>query len=84
MEDDFLRKTGLTQWDYGQKLEILGLKGIANAELHFCLENDPDAKIVPAEINGEKISADIPNELLKRGRNIYAYLYIAPQNKAKP
>ena len=35
MEDDFLRKTGLTQWDYGQKLEILGLKGIANAELHF-------------------------------------------------
>ena len=59
MEDDFLRKTGLTQWDYGQKLEILGLKGIANAELHFCLENDPEAKIVPAEINGEKISPPI-------------------------
>lgn len=83
MEDDFLRKTGLNQWDYGQKLEIFGLPGIVNAELHFCLENDPEAQIVPAEIKGEKISADIPDVLLKRGRNICAYLYIATPEQGK-
>lgn len=82
-EDDFFWKTGLTQWDYGQELEIWGLPGITHAELHFSLENEPEAKIVPAKIGAEKISAPIPDELLKRGDNICAYLYIATPEKGE-
>lgn len=82
-EDDFFRKTGLTQWDYGQELEIWGLPGITHAELHFCLENELEAKIVPAKIGAEKLSAPIPDEFLRRGDNIYAYLYIATPEKGE-
>lgn len=83
MEDDFIRRSGLTQWDYGQELEVFGIPDIKNAELHYCLEGDTEAEIVPACITGEKITAPIPDELLKKGRNICAYLYLATREKGE-
>lgn len=83
LEDDFVRRSGLTQWDYGQELEIFGLPDIKNAELHYCLEGDTEAEIVPASITGEKIIAPIPDKLLKKGRNICAYLYLATREKGE-
>lgn len=82
-ENDFIRCTGLTQWDYGQELEITGLPDVKNAELHYCLEGDAEAEIMPASITGEKITAPIPDELLKKGRNICAYLYPATREKGE-
>lgn len=82
-ENDFIRCTGLTQWDYGQELEITGLPDVKNAELHYCLEGDAEAEIMPASITGEKITAPIPDELLKKGRNICAYLYLATREKGE-
>lgn len=83
VEDDFIRRSGLTQWDYGQELEVFGISDIKNAELHYCLEGDEEAEIVPASIIGEKITAPIPDELLKKGRNICAYLYLATKEKGE-
>lgn len=82
-ENDFIRCTGLTQWDYGQELEITGLPDVKNAELHYCMEGDAEAEIMPASITGEKITAPIPDELLKKGRNICAYLYLATREKGE-
>ena len=42
MFEENVRKTearGLVQWDYGQILQIEGLKGIDHAEVHFAVKN---------------------------------------------
>lgn len=41
MFEENVRKTearGLVQWDYGQILQIEGLKGIDHAEVHFAVK----------------------------------------------
>ena len=42
--------TGLTQWDYGQKLEIYGIPDVTHAEVHFCCESDTEALIQQAVV----------------------------------
>lgn len=76
-ENDFIRCTGLTQWDYGQELEITGLPDVKKAELHYSLEGETEAEIVLPSVQGEKIKACIPDKLLQKGKNVYAYLYLA-------
>ena len=38
-------KTGLTQWDYGQELCVMGLKNVQNAEMHFAKDAYQEALI---------------------------------------
>ena len=45
MFEENVRKTearGLVQWDYGQILQIEGLKGIDHAEVHFAVKECRD------------------------------------------
>lgn len=74
---DNLNLTGLTQWDYGQELRIIGLENLKKAEVHFSSGNSAKAPIVPAEILEDgSISAHIPDKLLESGENIKAYVYV--------
>ena len=51
-------KTGLTQWDYGQILYVMGLKDIQNAEMHFAKSDYQEALNVRATISEDSISAN--------------------------
>ena len=72
MFEENVRKTearGLVQWDYGQILQIEGLKGIDHAEVDFAVkECSAKAEICIATIEENRILADIPDKLLAVGK----------------
>lgn len=74
---------GITQWDYGRKLAIYGMELEENEtiEVHYALEGELEAFRCPGENTGEYIEAEIPNSLLKDGRNINAYIYRIDKEK---
>ena len=72
-----VRVSGLWQWDYGQILEIVGLK-LSKAEVHFAENGNCKAIIVPAQISeGGAVQAAIPDTLLESGKDLRAYVYVA-------
>ena len=75
--ENHVRVNGLTQWDYGQVLQITGLGPVQNAEIHFASEGCREAEIQIAKVENEILYAQIPNKLLEKGRNIKAYVYLA-------
>lgn len=87
MFEENVRKTearGLVQWDYGQILQIEGLKGIDHAEVHFAVkECSAKAEICIATIEENRILADIPDKLLEVGKDLIAYVYIADAMSGK-
>lgn len=77
-KEDFLKVYGLTQWDYGQKLQIIGLEGLKRPEVHFAGASSAAALICPATVQEDgSIVARIPDRLLERGEDIRAYVYVA-------
>lgn len=85
--EENVRKTearGLVQWDYGQILQIEGLKGIDHAEVHFAVkECSAKAEICIATIEENRILADITDKLLEVGKDLIAYVYIADAMSGK-
>lgn len=75
--EEYIRVNGLTQWDYGQELQIIGLGPVQNAEVHFALEGRREAEIQTVNIENEILYARIPDKLLEKGENIKAYVYLA-------
>lgn len=75
--EEYIRVNGLTQWDYGQELQIIGLGPVQNAEVHFALEGCREAEIQTVKIENEILYARIPDKLLEKGENIKAYVYLA-------
>lgn len=76
-KEDFLKVYGLTQWDYGQQLQIIGVAA-KHPEVHFAGANCADALICPAAVQEDgSIVARIPDRLLERGEHIKAYVYDA-------
>ena len=75
--EEYIRVNGLTQWDYGQELQIIGLGLVQNAEVHFALEGCREARIQTVKIENEILYARIPDKLLEKGENIKAYVYLA-------
>lgn len=75
--EEYIRVNGLTQWDYGQELQIIGLGPVQNAEVHFALEGRREAEIQMVKIENEILYARIPDKLLEKGENIKAYVYLA-------
>lgn len=75
---------GLTQWDYGQWLQILGIENLKKAEVHFSLDGSCSAMIQVAQIeeNGT-ILAKIPDKLLEFGKEIKAYIYVADEDSGE-
>lgn len=75
--EEYIRVNGLTQWDYGQELQIIGLGPVQNAEVHFALEGRREAEIQTVKIENEILHVRIPDKLLEKGENIKAYVYLA-------
>lgn len=76
-------KPGLTQWDYGQILYVMGLKDVQSAEMHFAKSDYQEALIVRAAISEDTMSAKIPDKLLKKSGKITVYIYIATKDEGK-
>lgn len=76
-------KTGLTQWDYGQELYVMGLKNVQNAEMHFAKDAYQEALIVRAKISEDTMIAKIPDKLLKKSGRITVYIYTATKDEGK-
>lgn len=66
---------GLTQWDYGQRLEIRGLTLPATFQVHFACKRAKEA-IVRLGVNSEGVgTAAIPDGLLEQDTPITAWIY---------
>lgn len=75
---------GLTQWDYGQILEICGLEYAISPEVHYAARRQhKDAIIDVPEVREGVIYSKIPDELLKSGEELCAYVYIADEDSGK-
>ena len=68
--------SGLTQYDYGQKLYIKGLNLPEFSEVHFSNTKEKEAIVRVATTQGEYAVVDIPNVLLEKSLDITAWVYV--------
>lgn len=67
---------GLTQWDYGQKLEIHGLSLPASFQVHFACKKATEAIVrLGTTVNGVA-STVIPDALLEQDTELRAWIYL--------
>lgn len=81
--DTALTVHGLTQWDYGRKLEIShpSLPGVV--EVHFAVVGAQEAAVrVVAGVAGVA-EAPIPDELLEQPRAIMAWVYVVSEESGE-
>ena len=77
-------KESLKQWDYGQEVLLTGLEiQTETIEVHFALLGENEAPIVIGTVKDGDITAKIPNELLRAGKNIIVYVYVTAPNFGK-
>lgn len=67
----------LWQYDYGQKLQILGLNLPDIFEVHFSWQGLENAKVITGYTENGVSTVDIPNEALKQKRAVTAYIYLS-------
>jgi hypothetical protein len=67
---------GLTQWDYGQTLEITHPDLPAVLEVHFAAVGARDAIVRVGNGDGGVLEAPIPDELLEQSRPVLAWVYV--------
>lgn len=80
---DEVTALGLTQWDYGQKLEIRGLTLPATFQVHFACKRAKEA-IVRLGVNSEGVgTAAIPDGLLEQDTPITAWIYDVGENSGE-
>ena len=74
---------GLTQWDYGRKLEITHPDLPAVLEVHFAVVGTLEAIVrVVSGVEGTAVAA-IPDELLRQARPILAWVYIVSETSGE-
>lgn len=73
---------GLVQYDYGQILHVKGIEGSPD-EVHFWCRGMKNAYKVPAESEESGIAAKIPDELITKGEQIVAYIYVTDETSGK-
>lgn len=79
-----IRATGrLTQWDYGQKIEICGLDLNGNTEVHWSLSGDDKTIINIGRWENGSLIADVPDVLLEDGRDIRGYIYYTNMHEGR-
>ena len=72
---------GLTQWDKGQKLKIIWEGLPEKFQVHFSSRGSDEAIVVEAESENGTGFADIPDELLRVGADIFAWIYLSENDK---
>ena len=71
---------GLTQWDKGQKLKIFWEDLPAKFQVHFSSRGSDEAVVVEAESENGIGVANIPDELLRVGTDIFVWIYLSENN----
>lgn len=80
---DEVTAIGLTQWDYGQKLEINGLTLPTTFQVHFACKRTNEA-VVRLGTNNEGVgSVAIPDGLLEQDTPITAWIYVVAKNSGE-
>lgn len=70
------RVQGLTQWDYGQTLEITGLDLPASPQVHFWRQGATEAYTIVGATRDGVTTVSIPDQLLQEYGVIQAYVYL--------
>lgn len=64
-----------TQWDIGQKIVIEGATTVSTPEFHFCNSRSKEALVVSSAIDGESITAEVPDLLLQEALPLTVHMY---------
>lgn len=78
--DDNMIVEGLTQWDRGQILEIVGLNLPSSVEIHFAQNDDEYATPVIGSTMDGVTQVDIPDRMLQFSETIHAYIYLSDKS----
>lgn len=73
---DVVTAQGLTQWDYGQTLEIHGLTLPASFQVHFASKKLTVATVVLGSTVGGVGRVPIPDAILEKDTDLLAWIYI--------
>ena len=71
----------LTQWDYGQVIQIGGIPLRGNIEMHFAQAGSDQALRCEAYCENDILSAEIPDKYLEEAKSIYAYVYVTSERR---
>ena len=88
-KDTYKTVTGLWQWDYGQKLQLVGLSLPAAVEIHFSLQQCGGDAITRIGVTEDGVTeAGIPDELLENEGKavnyyIYAFVYVVTEESGE-
>lgn len=74
---------GLTQWDKGQKITISFENMPERFQVHFSSKGSDEAYVVDVKSSEGVAVADIPDELLTKGNDIDAWIYITSGSKGE-
>lgn len=74
----------LTQWDYNRQISMYidNFDLTYAPEVHFCNQRSTEALVVQSSVDGNKITAEIPNILLQEHLTLCAYVYLSDANNA--
>lgn len=76
-DKQYIKTDNVFQYDYGLVLKIDGIQLPESYEVHFCNKSNSAAKTVMGDANG----AAVPDEYLRSGEDVYAYLYLEEENE---
>ena len=71
------------QWDLNHTLAISGADTSKAIAIHFCNKKSTEAIVVPTTIDGDVVTAPIPNLLLQEPHNVIAYLHTTSNDESK-
>lgn len=74
---------GLTQWDKGQKVAISFENMPERFQVHFSSKGSDEAYVVDVKSSEGAAVAEIPDELLTKGSDIDAWIYITSGDKGE-
>lgn len=74
----------VTQYDFGQTMEVHGLIGLPKqVEVHFAESYSQEADVTFGEVTDDILRVRIPDSLLETGNNISAYVYLTDETSGK-
>ena len=76
--NNYTEAPGLTQWDYGQVLEIHGLDLPKAVEIHFAIYDCPDDAIIRIGNTIDKVTCVVvPEKIMEQPQDAVAYVYVS-------